>query len=71
MINKEKWVDSLPKQNMQPSLKEDQIDNYRWVNTIAKKRICFRLIGLICYSMIKFYLLIKTTSLLTGAWSDS
>ena len=46
MINKEKWVDSLPqeklgygrKPHIQPKVKTNQIDNYRWVNTIVKKK---------------------------------
>ena len=46
MINKEKWVDSLPqeklgygrKPHIQPRVKTNQIDNYRWVNTIVKKK---------------------------------
>ena len=46
MINKEKWVDSLPQEKLgygriphiQTKIKANQIDNYRWVNTIVKKK---------------------------------
>ena len=37
MINKEKWIDSLPKQNAQFDKKKDHIDDYRWLNTLPQK----------------------------------
>ena len=38
MINQDKWVGSLPKSNIKSNNeKNDQIDHYRWVDTIAKK----------------------------------
>jgi len=37
MINHNKWISSLPKINNKFDEKANQLDNYRWENTIAKK----------------------------------
>ena len=37
MINQHKWIKSLPKTNIKFNEKENQVDHYRWVNTIPKK----------------------------------
>ena len=37
MINQHKWIKSLPKTNIKFNKKENQVDHYRWVNTIPKK----------------------------------
>ena len=37
MINQDKWVDSLPNANIKFNEKANQLDHYRWVNTIPKK----------------------------------
>jgi len=37
MINQDKWIDSIPKTIIKYNEKANQIDHYRWVNTIAKK----------------------------------
>jgi hypothetical protein len=37
MINKDKWIDTLPKTNIKFNEEANQIDHYRWVNTISKK----------------------------------
>ena len=38
MINQDKWIDSLPKTNIKFNEDPNQLDNYRWVNTIPKKK---------------------------------
>ena len=40
MINQDKWVDSLPNKNIKLNEKTNQLDHYRWVNTIPKKETC-------------------------------
>ena len=37
MINQHKWIKSLPKTNIKFNEKENQVDHYRWVNTIPQK----------------------------------
>jgi len=37
MINNQKWINSLPNQSIKSDDKENQIDHYRWENTISKK----------------------------------
>ena len=37
MINQSKWINSLPKKNINRYEEINQIDHYRWVNTIPKK----------------------------------
>tara|TARA_B100001123_G_C15026353_1_gene913556 strand:+ start:96 stop:785 length:690 start_codon:yes stop_codon:yes gene_type:complete len=37
MINQDKWINSLPKQNAKYEEKINQIDHYRWVDTISQK----------------------------------
>jgi len=38
MINQDKWIDSLPKTNIKFNENPNQLDHYRWVNTIPKKK---------------------------------
>ena len=38
MINQDKWKDSLPKTNIKFNEDPNQLDHYRWVNTIPKKK---------------------------------
>ncbi len=56
MINKDKWVDSLPNTNIKFSEKANQLDHYRWVNTIPKKET---------YNVVKKYSGIRKYSLIT------
>ena len=37
MINQDKWIKSLPKINIKFNEEKNQVDHYRWVNTIPKK----------------------------------
>ena len=37
MINQDKWLDSISKTIIKFNEKENQVDHYRWVNTIPKK----------------------------------
>ena len=37
MINQHKWIKSLPKTIIKFNKEENQVDHYRWVNTIPKK----------------------------------
>ena len=37
MINKDKWLDSISKTIIKFNKEENQVDHYRWVNTIPKK----------------------------------
>jgi len=53
MINKQKWINSLPNQNIQSNEKENQIDHYRWVNTISKKNT-FSALGKYSFTAILF-----------------
>ena len=41
MINKEKWVSSLPIKKINPNNVENQLDHNKWTNTIAKKNSTF------------------------------
>ena len=38
MINQDKWIDSLLKTNIKFNEETNQIDHYRWINTISKKK---------------------------------
>ena len=38
MINKDKWINSLPKDKIEPNQEGYQLDSGRWENTIPKKR---------------------------------
>ena len=38
MINKNKWVSSLPNINQKLNGEKNQADHYRWINTIPKKK---------------------------------
>jgi len=37
MINQDKWIKSLPKMNIKFNKEKNQVDHYRWVNTIPQK----------------------------------
>ena len=37
MINQDKWLDSISKTIIKFNKEENQVDHYRWVNTIPKK----------------------------------
>ena len=37
MINKERWIHTLPKNNLKFSEDREQLDYYRWTDTISKK----------------------------------
>ena len=37
MINQDKWLDSISKTIIKFNVEENQVDHYRWVNTIPKK----------------------------------
>ena len=51
MINKNKWIDSLPISIKKFDDNNNQLDHHRWVNTISKKRT---------YNSAKKYSLIAT-----------
>jgi len=53
MINKQKWINSLPNQNIKFDDKENQIDHYRWEKTISKKNN-FSNLGKYSFSAILF-----------------
>ena len=38
MINKNKWIDSLPKINILSNKMTNQLDYDKWINTIPKKK---------------------------------
>jgi len=38
MINKEKWINSLPNAGLKYNEEINQLDHYRWANTIPKKK---------------------------------
>ena len=38
MINQDKWINSLLQTNIKFNEETNQIDHYRWINTISKKR---------------------------------
>ena len=56
MINQDKWIDSLLKTNIKFNEEANQIDHYRWVNTIPKKET---------YNVVKKYSGIRKYSLIT------
>ena len=56
MINQDKWIDSLRKTNIKFNEETNQIDHYRWVNTIPKKET---------YNVVKKYSGIRKYSLIT------
>ena len=56
MINQDKWIDSLLKTNIRFNEETNQIDHYRWVNTIPKKET---------YNVVKKYSGIRKYSLIT------
>ena len=38
MINHDRWINSLPKGNLKIEEKTNELDRYRWVNTVPKKK---------------------------------
>jgi len=38
MINKDKWISSIARVNISLDQKANQVDHYRWINTIPKKK---------------------------------
>ena len=38
MINQEKWLHTIQKNNFKTSENKEQLDYYRWTNTIPKKK---------------------------------
>ena len=56
MINQDKWIDSLHKTYIKFNEETNQIDHYRWVNTIPKKET---------YNVVKKYSGIRKYSLIT------
>ena len=56
MINQDKWIDSLLKTNIKFNEEINQIDHYRWINTISKKKI---------YNDVRKYSAVKKYTLMT------
>ena len=56
MINQDKWIDSLLKTNIKFNEETNQIDHYRWINTISKKRT---------YNAVRKYSAVKKYTLMT------
>jgi len=56
MINQDKWIDSLPKTNIKFNEDPNQLDNYRWVNTIPKKKT---------YNTVRKYSAVRKYSFMT------
>ena len=56
MINQDKWIDSLHKTNIKFNEERNQIDHYRWINTISKKKT---------YDAVSKYSAVKKYSLMT------
>ena len=56
MINQDKWIDSLLKTNIKFNEETNQIDHYRWINTISKKRT---------YNAVKKYSAVRKYTLMT------
>ena len=56
MINQDKWIDSLHKTNIKFNEETNQIDHYRWINTISKKRT---------YNAVRKYSAVKKYTLMT------
>ena len=62
MINQDKWIDSLPKTNIKFNEDLNQLDHYRWVNTIPKKK-AYNAVRK--YSVIRKYSAIRKYSFMT------
>ena len=56
MINQDKWIDSLLKTNIKFNEETNQIDHYRWINTISKKRT---------YNAVRKYSAVRKYTLIT------
>ena len=56
MINQDKWIDSLPRTNIKFNEDPNQLDHYRWVNTIPKKKT---------YNVVKKYSAVRKYSFIT------
>ena len=56
MINQDKWIDSLLKTNIKFNEETNQIDHYRWINTISKKRT---------YNAVRKYSAVRKYTLMT------
>ena len=56
MINQDKWIDSLLKTNIKFNEETNQIDHYRWINTISKKKT---------YNTVRKYSSVKKFTLMT------
>ena len=56
MINQDKWIDSLHKTNIKFNEETNQIDHYRWINTISKKKT---------YNTVRKYSSVKKFTLMT------
>ena len=56
MINQDKWIDSLLKTNIKFNEEINQIDHYRWINTISKKRT---------YNAVRKYSAVRKYTLIT------
>ena len=56
MINQDKWIDSLLKTNIKFNEETNQIDHYRWINTISKKKT---------YNTVRKYSSVRKFTLMT------
>jgi len=56
MINQDKWIDSLLKTNIKFNEETNQIDHYRWINTISKKKT---------YNAVRKYSAVRKYTLMT------
>ena len=56
MINQDKWIDSLLKTNIKFNEETNQIDHYRWINTVPKKRT---------YNAVRKYSAVRKYTLMT------
>tara|TARA_B100000029_G_scaffold240130_1_gene237308 strand:- start:820 stop:1527 length:708 start_codon:yes stop_codon:yes gene_type:complete len=64
MINKEKWINSLPNAGLKYNEEINQLDHYRWANTIPKKKTYnslkkYTLMTIIFVSGLLFVLVVK------------
>jgi len=64
MINKEKWINSLPNAGLKYNEEINQLDHYRWANTIPKKKTYnsvkkYTLMTIIFVSSLLFVLVVK------------
>ena len=64
MINKEKWINSLPNAGLKYNEEINQLDHYRWASTIPKKKTYnsvkkYTLMTIIFVSGLLFVLAVK------------